>query len=178
MSDVRKEDGPRCPRCGAGLNEVVTIEPSQVDVARKVWVKPHSLTKQRRISIVPLQPEALAIAQQVALALQAAVEELGVLVPPLGKARVVHLDHVGRFDELQAVRVDPGRAEEDDLDPFRCSLERARDDLVRRPVASHRVDRYARTPLTGVGSRRAEPGSADLAPLARDGGCYRSRSAR
>jgi uncharacterized Zn finger protein len=31
VSDVRKEDGPRCPRCGAGLNEVVTIEPMAGD---------------------------------------------------------------------------------------------------------------------------------------------------
>ena len=56
---------------------------------------------------------------------------------------LVHLDHVRRLDELEAVRVDSGRAEEDDLDPLCGSVQRARDDLVRRPVASHRVDRYA-----------------------------------
>src|SRR4029450_14161661 len=73
---------------------------------------------------------------------------------------LVHRDHVRSLDELETVRVDPGRAEEDDLDPLRGSVQRARDDLIRRPVASHRVDRYARTPPAGAGSRRAEPGSA------------------
>jgi hypothetical protein len=52
----------------------------------------------------------------------------------------VHLDHVGRLDELEAVRVDSRRAEEDDLDPFRGSGQCARHDLSRRPVAPHRID--------------------------------------
>ena len=56
---------------------------------------------------------------------------------------LVHLDHVGRLDQLEAVRFDPRRAEEDDLDPLGGSVQRARDDLVRRPVASHRIDRDA-----------------------------------
>ena len=54
---------------------------------------------------------------------------------------LVHLDHIGRLDELEPVRLDPRRPEEDDLDPLGGSVERARDDLVRRPVATHRVDR-------------------------------------
>ena len=56
---------------------------------------------------------------------------------------LVHLDHVGRLDELETLRFDPRRAEEDDLDPLGGGIQRARDDLIRGPVASHRVDRYA-----------------------------------
>jgi integrase len=49
---------------GARIGEVLTIAPDQIDAGRKVWIKPHTLTKQKRVSIVPLQPEALAIAQE------------------------------------------------------------------------------------------------------------------
>ena len=71
-------------------------------------------------------------------------DERGARLGPDGlRGLLVHLDHVGRLDQLETVRVDPGRAEEDDLDPFGGGFQCARDDLVRRPVASHRVDRYA-----------------------------------
>ena len=53
---------------------------------------------------------------------------------------LVHLDHLGRHDELEAARLGPGRAEEDHLDAVRGCVERARDDLVGRPVAPHRID--------------------------------------
>src|SRR4029450_8849146 len=56
---------------------------------------------------------------------------------------LVHRDHVRSLDELETVRVDPGRAEEDDLDPLRGSVQRARDDLIRRPGAPPRVPRAA-----------------------------------
>ena len=48
---------------GARIGEVVTLSPDQIDASRRVWIKPHTLTKQKRVSIVPLQPEALAIAE-------------------------------------------------------------------------------------------------------------------
>ena len=71
-------------------------------------------------------------------------DERGVRLRAHGLGRLlVHLDHVGRLDELEPVRVEPRRTEEDDLDPLGGGLERARDDLVRRAVAAHRVDRDA-----------------------------------
>ena len=54
-----------------------------------------------------------------------------------------HLDRRRRDDELEAARVEPGRAEERDVDAVGCRLEGARDDLVRGAVAAHRVDRDA-----------------------------------
>ncbi len=47
---------------GARIGEVVTLAPGQIDASRRVWIKPHGLTKQKRVHIVPLQDEALAIA--------------------------------------------------------------------------------------------------------------------
>ena len=59
--------------------------------------------------------EPLAVAQQIALALQAPIEELGVLVPPLGQAGVVHLDHVGEADAGRLERLaDRGVAADQD----------------------------------------------------------------
>jgi integrase len=48
---------------GARIGEILTLAPEQLDAGRRVWIKPHTLTKQKRIHILPLQPEALAIAQ-------------------------------------------------------------------------------------------------------------------
>jgi integrase len=36
----------------------------QLDVSRKLWIKPASTTKQKKLHIVPLQPEALNVAQE------------------------------------------------------------------------------------------------------------------
>jgi len=47
---------------GARIGEVVTLAPAQIDVSRRVWIKPHGLTKQKRVHIVPLQQEALCVA--------------------------------------------------------------------------------------------------------------------
>ena len=52
----------------------------------------------------------------------------------------MHPDHLGRRDELEAARFQPGRAEENHLDAVTGRVERARNDLVRRPVAPHRID--------------------------------------
>ena len=43
---------------------------------------------------------------------------------------LVHLDRLGRLDELEPARVEAGRAEERDVDPVGRCFERACDDLV------------------------------------------------
>jgi integrase len=48
---------------GARIGEVLSLTADQIDASRRVWIKPHTLTKQKKISIVPLQPEALAVAE-------------------------------------------------------------------------------------------------------------------
>jgi integrase len=48
---------------GARIGEVVTLSADQIDAGRRIWIKPHTLTKQKKLHIVPLQPEALAIAE-------------------------------------------------------------------------------------------------------------------
>ena len=35
----------------------------QLDISRRLWIKPHHLTKQAKTHVLPLQPEALTIAQ-------------------------------------------------------------------------------------------------------------------
>jgi integrase len=49
---------------GCRIGEVLLLEPSQVDAKRRIWIKPAAHTKQKRLHIVPLQPEALAIAKE------------------------------------------------------------------------------------------------------------------
>ena len=71
-----------------------------------------------------------------------------------------HLDHLGRLDERQAVRVEPGRAEERHVDPVRGSRERAEDHLIGRVVATECVDGDA-----GHGLRDVEAERFDFAAL-------------
>jgi integrase len=49
---------------GCRIGEVLTLAPTQIDPRRKLWIKPAAHTKQKKLHIVPLQPEALAIAQE------------------------------------------------------------------------------------------------------------------
>ena len=49
---------------GARIGEVLSLEPSQIDAERKLWVKPALKTKQKKLHLLPLQAEALAIAQE------------------------------------------------------------------------------------------------------------------
>ena len=48
---------------GARIGEVLTLTPEQIDAAHRVWIKPHSLTKQKKTSIIPLQDEAITVAE-------------------------------------------------------------------------------------------------------------------
>jgi integrase len=49
---------------GCRIGEALQLTTEQLDVAHKTWIKPASSTKQKKLHIVPLQPEALAIALQ------------------------------------------------------------------------------------------------------------------
>jgi integrase len=49
---------------GARVGEVLTLDPSQIDVQRQVWSKPAAHTKQQKLHIIPLQAEALDVAQE------------------------------------------------------------------------------------------------------------------
>jgi integrase len=48
---------------GARIGEILTLTEGQLNIGRRLWIKPHHLTKQKKTHILPLQPEALAIAQ-------------------------------------------------------------------------------------------------------------------
>ena len=48
---------------GCRIGEAIGIKVEQLDFDRKVWIKPASSTKQKKLHIVPLQPEALTIAR-------------------------------------------------------------------------------------------------------------------
>ena len=48
---------------GCRIGEAIGIKVEQLDFDRKVWTKPASSTKQKKLHIVPLQPEARAIAR-------------------------------------------------------------------------------------------------------------------
>ena len=88
-------------------------------------------------------------------------DERGVRLRAHGVCRLlVHLDHVGRLDELETVRFEPGGAEEHELDPLGGGVQRARDDLVRRPVASHRIDRDRGPRLRSRGAERLDLAAA------------------
>ena len=56
---------------------------------------------------------------------------------------VVHVDRLGRLDELETVVLEGRRAEQNRLDVGRGCRGRARDDLVRRAVTTESVDRNA-----------------------------------
>jgi integrase len=49
---------------GARIGEVLTLAPDQVDASRSIWIKPSAHTKQKRVHVIPLQPDALAIAKK------------------------------------------------------------------------------------------------------------------
>ena len=49
---------------GCRIGEAIGLEADQIDAARKLWIKPASTTKQKKLHIVPLQPEALYVAQE------------------------------------------------------------------------------------------------------------------
>jgi integrase len=47
---------------GCRIGEVLTLAPDQIDTERAIWAKPAAYTKQKRLHVVPLQPEALKVA--------------------------------------------------------------------------------------------------------------------
>jgi integrase len=49
---------------GCRIGEVLSLVPDQLDAKRRIWIKPAATTKQKRLHIVPLQAEALSIAQE------------------------------------------------------------------------------------------------------------------
>jgi len=49
---------------GCRIGEACALTAEQLDGTRRLWIKPAASTKQRRVHVVPLQAEALAIAQQ------------------------------------------------------------------------------------------------------------------
>ena len=49
---------------GCRIGEAIGLTADQIDAARKLWIKPASTTKQKKLHIVPLQPEALNVAQE------------------------------------------------------------------------------------------------------------------
>ena len=48
---------------GARIGEILSLAPEQIDAGRKLWIKQHPLVKQKRLHVLPLQAEALAIAE-------------------------------------------------------------------------------------------------------------------
>jgi integrase len=48
---------------GCRIGETLSLSPEQIDAKRKLWIKP-ATTKQKRVHVIPLQAEALAIAQE------------------------------------------------------------------------------------------------------------------
>ena len=84
---------------------------------------------------------------------------------------LVHLDLLVGVDDLESARErldDLAPAVEDRLDGVAARLERARDDLLRRPVAAHRVHRDP-----DGRHRTTEPASREARPRGRDR-CHRS----
>jgi integrase len=54
-------------RCGwpyCRIGEALNLQATQIEPVRCLWIKPAATTKQKRLHIVPLQAEALAIAQE------------------------------------------------------------------------------------------------------------------
>lgn len=48
---------------GCRIGEAIGLKADQIDAAHKLWIKPAATTKQKKVHVVPLQPEALAIAK-------------------------------------------------------------------------------------------------------------------
>ena len=80
---------------------------------------------------------------------------------------VGHLDHLGRLDERQPVRLEARRPVEDDVDPGGGGVERAEDHLAGRVVSTERVDRDAGH---GASLRSLEAERLDFAALVRAAG--------
>jgi integrase len=49
---------------GARIGETLSLAADQLNAKRRIWIKPAAHTKQKRLHIVPLQPEALSVAQE------------------------------------------------------------------------------------------------------------------
>jgi integrase len=49
---------------GARIGETLSLTAAQVDLNRAVWVKPAAATKQKRVHVLPLQREALAVVRE------------------------------------------------------------------------------------------------------------------
>jgi integrase len=49
---------------GARIGEVLSLAPAQINAARRLWIKPASHTKQKKLHIVSLQAEALSVARE------------------------------------------------------------------------------------------------------------------
>jgi integrase len=49
---------------GARIGEPLHLTSAQLDTTRKLWIKPAATTKQKKVHILPLQPEALAVAHE------------------------------------------------------------------------------------------------------------------
>jgi len=49
---------------GCRIGETLTLAPEQIDAKRRLWIKPAAHTKQKKMHIVPLQTEAVAITQE------------------------------------------------------------------------------------------------------------------
>ena len=49
---------------GCRIGEAVSLTAAQLDVGRRRWIKPAATTKQKKVHVVPLQPEAIEVAQE------------------------------------------------------------------------------------------------------------------
>ena len=76
---------------GCRIGETLSLAPDQIDAKRKLWIKPAANTKQKRVHIVPLQSEALAIAQEL---MRHRAAGLLRLPPRLGRTKAI----IGRPD--------------------------------------------------------------------------------
>ncbi len=93
---------------------------------------------------------------------------------------LVHLDHPGRLTQLQAVRLDPGSAEEDGLDRVASRLQGPCHDLGRAAIAAHRIDRDADHGATARRNGAARPRGACTCRRSHrgDGAAWETRSSR
>lgn len=49
---------------GCRIGETLSLAPAQIDLTRRIWIKPAAHVKTKKLHIVPLQPAALAVAQE------------------------------------------------------------------------------------------------------------------
>jgi integrase len=49
---------------GCRIGECLHLTAEQIDPSRRLWIKPAATTKQKKVHVVPLQPQALALAQE------------------------------------------------------------------------------------------------------------------